>query len=144
MWHGPAVGALLVGFTPEQAAAHPVAGAHSAWELVLHMAAWAELAALRLAGGAVDYPPADVDWPSPPAVPTADGWAAAQSRLAAAYDHLAELARALPAGRLAERVAGQEHTVAVMLDGVVEHGTYHGGQLALLRRAHGLPAAPDA
>lgn len=142
MWHGPAVGALLDGVTPAQAAAYPIAGAHSAWELVLHMAAWAELAALRLDGGAVEYPPADVDWPSLPSVPEAEAWTAARARLVAAYEHLAERVRVLPAERLRERVAGQEHRVAVMLDGVVEHGAYHGGQLALLRRSYGLASAP--
>jgi len=32
-------------------------------------------------------------------------------------------------------VAGLDYTVATLLRGVVEHGTYHGGQIALLKRA---------
>jgi hypothetical protein len=32
-------------------------------------------------------------------------------------------------------VVGQEYTVQVMLDGVVDHATYHGGQLALFQKA---------
>jgi hypothetical protein len=31
---------LLAGVSPEEAAAHPIAGAHSIGELVLHMTAW--------------------------------------------------------------------------------------------------------
>ena len=49
-WHGPAVLTLLEGVTAEQAAAHPVAGAHSIWELVLHIEAWERACSRRLAG----------------------------------------------------------------------------------------------
>jgi len=31
-WHGPSVREALNGVTPEQAAAHPLSGAHSIWE----------------------------------------------------------------------------------------------------------------
>jgi len=33
------------------------------------------------------------------------------------------------------RVKGLDYPVGILLDGVVEHGTYHGGQIALLRKA---------
>ena len=36
-WHGPSVLEVLEGVTAAQAAAHPIAGAHSIWELVLHL-----------------------------------------------------------------------------------------------------------
>lgn len=36
-WHGLSVLEVLAGITAEQAAAHPIAGAHSIWELVLHL-----------------------------------------------------------------------------------------------------------
>lgn len=36
-WHGPSVLEILEGVTAAQAAAHPIAGAHSIWELVLHL-----------------------------------------------------------------------------------------------------------
>jgi uncharacterized damage-inducible protein DinB len=39
-WHGPAVMQILEGITAAQAAAHPASGAHSIWEIVLHIAAW--------------------------------------------------------------------------------------------------------
>lgn len=144
MWHGLAVAEVLAGLTPSEAAARPIPSAHSAWELVLHMAVWGEIAAARLDGEMVEYPPPDVDWPAPPEHASAEAWAAAQARLAAAYEALATRAAALPADRLVEPVAGQEHSVGVMLDGVVEHGTYHGGQIALLRRAGGVPQSPAA
>jgi len=92
----------------------------------------------------VAYPPPDVDWPAPPEHPCAEAWTAAQARLAAAYEALAARVVALPPARLAEPVPGQGHSVGAMLDGVVEHGTYHGGQIALLRRAGGASQALTA
>src|SRR5215218_10339843 len=62
-WHGPAVLALLDGVTAEQAAAHPIPGAHSIWELTLHIAAWEDACRRRLEGDPAqlgddeDFPP---------------------------------------------------------------------------------------
>src|SRR4026207_1879418 len=49
-WHGPSVLALLDGVTAQQAAAHPIPGAHSIWELTLHIAAWERAYLRRLKG----------------------------------------------------------------------------------------------
>src|SRR3569832_1390298 len=49
-WHGPAVLAVMDFVTAQQAAAHPIPGAHSIWELTLHIAAW-ERACLRRLNG---------------------------------------------------------------------------------------------
>src|SRR5947209_6594785 len=49
-WHGDPVLTLLEGVSAQQAAAHPIKGSHSIWELVLHIAAW-DGAVLRRAGG---------------------------------------------------------------------------------------------
>jgi hypothetical protein len=39
-WHGPSVLEILENVTASQAATRPIAGAHSIWELVLHIKAW--------------------------------------------------------------------------------------------------------
>src|ERR1035438_10207490 len=49
-WHGDSVFEILEGVTAAQAASRPIAGAHTIWELVLHIAAW-DGAALRRLGG---------------------------------------------------------------------------------------------
>jgi uncharacterized damage-inducible protein DinB len=41
----------------------------------------------------------------------------------------------LDEARLSEKIPGLEYSVDVLLHGVVEHGTYHGGQIALLKKA---------
>ena len=48
MWHGPSLDELLASVSSDQAAARPIAGAHSIWEIVLHVTAWAEIALARL------------------------------------------------------------------------------------------------
>jgi len=50
-WHGPSLGTLLDDLTETEAASHPIPGAHSIAELVLHVAAWMDEVARRLAGG---------------------------------------------------------------------------------------------
>ena len=37
--------------------------------------------------------------------------------------------------QLEAKVTGLTYPVGILLDGVVEHGTYHGGQIALLKKA---------
>lgn len=134
MWHGPALEEVLHGVSAEQAAAHPIAGAHSIWELTLHIATWAEIPRARLAGTPRKEVHPHEDWPPVPP-PTADAWHEATDRLRAAYRALAREVESLDDIALARRVPGHDYDAETMLRGVVEHGTYHGGQIALLRRA---------
>lgn len=138
MWHGPALAELLARFSPSEALSRPDAMIHSAWELVAHMTAWAEIAAERLEGRALEYPGAAGDWPPAPNRLDAEQWNQAIARLTAAYDSLAEAVTQLPPARLDEALPGGSYDVATMLHGVVEHAAYHGGQVAILRRALGI------
>ena len=42
--------------------------------------------------------------------------------------------RALPDARFDEPVPGRDYTLGAMMKGVVEHDTYHGGQIAILKK----------
>jgi uncharacterized damage-inducible protein DinB len=136
MWHGPSLTEVLAGVTHEQADARPIAGAHTIRELVAHITAWAEIARERLAGRAARAATPEEDWPPLPP-PSAEVWAEAQARLARAHEALAADVAALDEAALRAKVPGHDHPTGVMLHGVIEHGTYHGGQVALLRRALG-------
>jgi len=135
MWHGPSMVEALVGLGPVDAAAHPIAGAHSIWELVLHIGAWATISQARLLGNSWIDPSEDENFPPPSTRRGVREWTAAQRRTVAAYESLAAIVRPLPAERLDELVAGHEYSTATMLHGVVEHGVYHVGQIVLLSRA---------
>ena len=143
MWHGPALIDVLEGVTADLARNRPVPGAHSIWELVLHVTAWAEIARQRVNGQATGDPAPEQNWPPVSASDPTSGsdpggdWALAVERLGESHRHLAADTRQLDDERLDALVPGLDHTVSVLLHGVVEHGTYHGGQIALLRRAAG-------
>ncbi|HZR23725.1 MAG TPA: DinB family protein [Vicinamibacterales bacterium] len=133
-WHGPVLDYVLTGVTAEQAAARPIAGAHSIWELVLHIAAWAEIARARLDGRATADPPPDVDWPPVPDA-SAQEWEAALHRMRESHRDLAVRVRQLSESALDEKIVGLEYATWYLLHGVVEHSAYHGGQIMMLRKA---------
>src|SRR5512146_545881 len=62
-WHGPSVLENLQGVNATVAAARPIAGAHTLWEVLLHITAWNRAVGRRLTGQAVeltgdgDFPP---------------------------------------------------------------------------------------
>ncbi len=132
-WYGPSRTSILSNITPAQAAAHPLEGSHSIWELVLHMTAWTGEVLSRL-GGAPPGEPDRGDWPTPPR-PTAAAWREAQSELQAANVALIEAARALPVTRWNDRVGSTSVTIGAMLVGLAQHDAYHTGQITLLAKA---------
>lgn len=152
-WHGPALAEALALFDADDAAARPIPGAHTAWEIALHAAAWTGEVARRLAPGAVAGLPAPGDWPPMPDVRDAAAWSAARATadaaldacLAAAAAHLADPARLdhavprpadeAPDGATPSDALGARHDVAGTLAGLAAHLAYHAGQLTLLRRA---------
>jgi hypothetical protein len=141
-WHGPGLSSLLGDVTDEEARAHPVAGAHSILEIVLHMGAWAGEVAARLEGRTPRDPDAG-DWPAAAAqAPGEDGWAAARASLFTAQRALRDAVSHFPETRLAEAVGGNRDAAlgtgvsyAAMIMGLCEHNAYHGGQIALLKRS---------
>ncbi|MEO8502978.1 MAG: DinB family protein [Acidobacteriota bacterium] len=142
-WHGPAFAPLLEGLTAQQAAAHPIAGGHSIWEVVLHVAAWRGEVARRLVSAEAAEPP-DGDWPEVSVV-SASAWSAAKEHLSATLTATARVLEAMSEKNLQTRVRGESSAGAdVSLEttvlGLLQHDAYHGGQIALLRRILGLPA----
>ena len=140
MWHGPSLADLLGDVPAGEAAAHPVAGAHSIWELVHHMAAWTEIVRQRLSPTAPAEPTPEQDWP-PVHDRSPEAWRAAVERLKTAHRELAEDVAALDDATMVARLAGRDHTMVAMLHGIVEHDAYHGGQIAVLTRALERPTA---
>ena len=134
MWHGPALDELLKDVTSEVAAARPIAGAHSIWELVLHVTAWAEIAAARLRGERMGDPAADEDWPPVRGTDQA-AWDEALTRLREAHRGLAHAVRHLEDSVMHEKIPDLGYSRSNLLHGVIEHGTYHGGQIALLKKS---------
>lgn len=138
MWHGPALADLVGDISAQDAAARPIAGAHSIWELVLHITAWTEIVRERISSPLMIEATAEQDWPSVRDT-SAEAWRSAVERLKAAHRELAEDVTTLDDSRLIGRVPGREHSVLAMVHGIVEHDAYHGGQIALLKKALAMP-----
>jgi len=62
-------------------------------------------------------------------------WNTALDRLRESYRALATDTRRLEASAFDEKVTGADYSMSNLLHGVIEHGTYHGGQIAVLKRA---------
>jgi uncharacterized damage-inducible protein DinB len=133
-WHGDSVLEILKGVTAAQAA-RPIKGAHSIWELVLHIAAWDGAVLRRLGGVAVELSDAEN---FPPVTDAGDAaWRAALDRVRLVHEELVAAVAALPDSRLYQMVPGKKgahYTFYYMLHGVVQHELYHAGQIALLKK----------
>lgn len=138
-WHGPAVLELLADVTAARAAARPLDGAHSIWELVLHVGAWEDVACRWLAGEIPAFPHlmgTPADWPAV-ADSSEAAWKRTVEALRARHDELVALVQALPDERLKEQVAGREYSLYFLLHGLTQHAIYHAGQMALAKKAAG-------
>lgn len=133
-WYAAAVNPVLAGVTAVAAAARPLEQAHTIWEITLHLDAWNRVCLRRLAGEAVEEPL--VDFPGPEMV-TPAAWLQSRARLGESCRELIDKAGRLTEAELAMTVAGKSYTVDFLIEGAGQHWIYHGGQIALLRRALG-------
>jgi uncharacterized damage-inducible protein DinB len=141
-WHGPSVLESLAGVSAELAAARPVPGAHTIWELVLHLGGTYGLVLRRLAGDGRQLTLAE-DWPPCPAA-TDDNWRKAVQDLTRLDEELRQAVRSFPEERLdLPLVPESPYTAYTQFIGVTQHNLYHAGQIALLKRALGT-ASPTA
>ena len=136
-WHGPSVLALLEGVTAQQAAAHPIPGAHSIWELALHIRAWERACLRRLNGDPAQLTDTE-DWE-----PTNDtseaAWENTKKQLIDNHRELLDAIANVDESRLNEPIIKDSATtyssVYVTLHGGVQHDLYHAGQIAMLKKA---------
>jgi len=133
-WHGSSISEILTDIPAETAAAHPLPGVHSIWEIVLHTTVWQRTVRERLQGKPIAELPDHEDWP-PVTDSSCDAWAEALRDLRTEYELLREEALQWRDRDLEETTEGQRFTVYEMLQGVVQHGLYHAGQIAVLKKA---------
>jgi hypothetical protein len=134
-WHGPPLSDLLAGVAAEQALARPLLCGHTIWELVLHLETWTNAASDAARG--IPMPKlvgTEQDWR-----PIADGdpaaWSQATDRLFQCAERLAQEIEQFTDQRLSETVPGRKYDFYYLFHGIVQHSLYHGGQIALLKKA---------
>jgi hypothetical protein len=133
-WHGPSVREALAGVTAAEATRHAIPGAHSIWELVLHLAGSYRLVLRRIDGNDAPFEPLE-DWPVLP-VPTEENWQRDVDTLYALNRHLRDAVIRFPFDRLfAPLVPDPPYTAFTQFVGVTQHDLYHAGQIVLLARA---------
>ena len=132
-WHGPSLSEVLSGLTAEDAIQRPIPAAHNLWELVLHITSWSNIARRRITGGQAE-PYEGEDWPLPSGT-SEERWVEACTALADSHERLREVVAGLSDEDLARNAPQSNRTIAAMLHGVTQHGAYHGGQIAILRKA---------
>ena len=113
-WHGPSVREVLAGVSAEDAAAHPIAGAHSIWEIVLHLGAGYTLVLRRVRGERATLSPEE-EWPPVPAS-SSEAWRESQRALEELNEQL-------------------QCVVRTQFAGTPQHDLYHAGQVVLLKKA---------
>jgi uncharacterized damage-inducible protein DinB len=137
-WHGPSVREVLEGVTVDDASSHPISGAHSIRELVLHMAAGIQLVLRRVDGDGRQLSPEE-DWPTP-SEPTEEAWQRDVESLFALNQRLREAVATFPATHLDDPlVPDPPYSAFTQFIGLTQHDLYHAGQIVLLRRALGHP-----
>ena len=132
-WHGPAVLEVLEGITAGQAAGRPFPGAHSIWELVLHIAAWERACRRRLGGDRAQLSGAE-DWPQVTDT-NEQAWGQAKAALRQAHEELCNAVSEMDESRLDQPIVEGMSSVYVTLHGVIQHSLYHAGQIAILKKA---------
>ena len=132
-WEGPSIREILEGLTATKAAAHPVAGGHSIWELVHHVTVWVRAVHTRVLGE-VSEPEGEADWP--PVRDTSEtAWTAAFEDLRRSQSELIATLRTLSDIDLNGPVPNRDYDRAHLLHGLIQHHAYHAGQMSLLERA---------
>lgn len=137
-WHGDSMLELLANVDAKTAAARPIKGAHSIWELLLHVAAWDDAVLRRVGGSAVELSDREN---FPPVNDTSDvAWRKAVEQVKQKHEALVKAVAAFPDSRLLESVPGKKEKYYdhfYLFSGIVQHELYHAGQIALLKKAQG-------
>jgi uncharacterized damage-inducible protein DinB len=131
-WHGDPIWQILDGISPETAAARPLNGSHTIWEIVMHMTFWEGVGTQRLAGqraGLVE----ELNFPAMPA-PTSQNWEQTLDQFRASNQQFRAALAKLDPARLDDLSAAGKRTYYDEAHGVIEHDIYHAGQIALLRK----------
>ena len=67
--------------------------------------------------------------------PSPSAWRQTVEQIGSAYDALATHLEWMKPEDLERTVPGRDYTVETMVRGVIEHGVYHAGQIAILKKA---------
>jgi hypothetical protein len=131
-WYGDPVWKILGGIEAECAAARPLAGAHSIWQLVMHMRFWERVAVQRAAGPVAIHE--SLNFPEP-ASAGEEAWQIALDQFRDSNREFRDLLTRIDAKQLDRNTPGGHRPLREELVGIIHHHIYHAGQIALLKKA---------
>ena len=131
-WHGPSVLEALENINAGAAFSKPVNGAHSIWEIVLHLTTWQDYIRRRILGEQY-YPSPEDDWPEVNDKSQA-AWESSISNLKAGMKDILEVLPGLKPDKLNDEIPGKNCTYYTALHGLIQHDIYHAGQIVLLKK----------
>lgn len=132
-WYGPALMEVLQGVDIRTAAARPIEGAHTIWEIVMHII-YGQGVVLRRVRGEDAAWEASEDWKGPPE-PTAEAWQGTLDELRRREAELWAAVSRLPDSALDQPSADRSGSLYNNLQGHAQHHAYHAAQIGLLKRA---------
>jgi uncharacterized damage-inducible protein DinB len=132
-WHGPSVREVLADVDANLAASHPVPGAHSIWELVLHLIATQAVLLQRIHGESAGLKTEDF-WPAVPSA-SESAWVETVERLRQQEADLRRAMSTFPEERLDARLTAEGSSAYNNFHGHLQHSAYHAGQISLLKKA---------
>jgi hypothetical protein len=133
-WHGPALFELLKDVSAVQATSRPIPDAHTIWEIVTHLTAWAtETLALYHDPSRARMTP---EQNFPPTIYKLDdnAWPAAQNKLRQAHDAWYHDLATINEPDLYLAQQDIYPSIYEILHGLVQHTAYHAGQIVLLKK----------
>jgi uncharacterized damage-inducible protein DinB len=136
-WSGPALLEVLDGVDAKAAAAKPIEGAHSIWELVMHLVAGQQLL-LKMVKGERKTPAGVEEWWLTLPAPTEANWTETLDRLKKGEEEFRNAVAAMPDERLDPPLVEGGSSAYNNLQGHVQHMLYHAGQIVMLKKALGI------
>jgi uncharacterized damage-inducible protein DinB len=136
-WHGNNISTVIAAVRVGQAFAHPIPSAHSIVELVLHLSSWTEEVISRLSGNPPKEP-LKGDWPVPMQETEAQ-WKVILTDFNQINENLLILVEQFSEEQWSAKLfTGPMPTTTLshfeLLNGLIQHHAYHGGQIALLSK----------
>src|SRR5215475_304911 len=132
-WHGPSLMEILDGMNAKTAASHPVDGAHSIWELVLHIAAWEKAIRTRIVEKRALQLSDEENFPRISDASEA-AWHQAIETLQQNHRDLIATVSGMSEAQMSQQVPGKPYDIRFMLHGAAQHAAYHSGQISLLKK----------
>jgi hypothetical protein len=134
-WHGPPLRDILAGISASRANARPLACCHSIWELTVHIDLYLKVAIDATEG--IPMPrmyESGIDWPR--AEDTSEtAWSQTCGELFGDAERLEEAIRSWTDVKLLDTAPGRDYDFYYLFHGLVQHSLYHGGQIAMLKKA---------